>query len=88
MRVLPCIGISLLLFEIYKDVYYVQYIWLSFNKGQSFIIPFRRTIIVSQDHTRKWCQGRAEMLFSRRQTVTYMEKMHFRLIFIIQTDLI
>ena len=48
MLVLPCSGISLLFFEIYKGVFYVQETWLSLNNtGQPFIVPFRRTIIVS-----------------------------------------
>ena len=47
LRVLPCSGISLLFFKIYKGVFNVQEIWLSHNTGQPFIVPFRRTIIVS-----------------------------------------
>ena len=47
MRVLHCNGISLLFFEIYKAVFNVQNIWLSLNKGQPFIVPFRQTFIVS-----------------------------------------
>ena len=38
----------------------MQDIWLSLNTDKPFIVPFRRTIIVSQYHTRKWCQGRGE----------------------------
>ena len=46
MRVLPCSGISLFFFEIYKGVFYKCmckiYCSLSLNTSQSFIVFFRR----------------------------------------------
>ena len=54
VRVLPCSGISLLFFEIYKGVFNVQEIWHSLNTGQPFIVPFRRTIYMAYKLWQDW----------------------------------
>ena len=56
-----CSGTTLL----YKGIYNVQEIWLSLNTGQSFIVPFRRTIIV-------FSRPYSQMVSRESQTVPYI----------------
>lgn len=56
-------GISLLFLWNLQGFFNVPETLFSLSTCRPFIVPLRQTSIVSQDHSCKWCQGRAEDSF-------------------------
>ena len=59
MRVLPFSGINIFLPKSTRVSFTSFKIYGCLNTHQQFVVPFRGITIVSQDHIRKWCQGRS-----------------------------
>ena len=60
VRVLPCNGISLLFFEIYKGVLTCKRYGSLVTRVSHLWSPSDGLSSFPRDHNRKWCQGRAE----------------------------